>query len=234
MVKRTATIAVFLMALSLTAIADNMTLTGTGSNTAAGVYVVPYYLTVQSGSSSTTYTVACDSYFNDVSLGESWTGTINTWATLDQTAFGSVGSFDAATAYTEAAWLYDQYLADPSPSNAAATNFAIWSLFLPAYQQSLDPSEYANFLSGFNAAAQAMAGAAVSWYASATGAQLSAIQSSLLIFTPNPATSTSNGIGPQEYITTDPVLVPEPASLLVFGTGLLLGFGCLQRKLSLS
>ncbi len=229
MVKRTATIAVFLMALSLTAIADDMTLTGTGSNVAAGVYVVPYYLTVQSGSSSTTYTVACDSYFNDVSVGESWTGTVNTWATLSQTAFGSI----AASAYTEAAWLYDKYLADPTSSNAAAINFAIWSLFLPYYQQPLTSSEtaeYNDFLSGDDLAAQAMASAAIVWYDSASASTLSAIQSSLLIFTP--ANSSNNGIGPQEYITT--VSVPEPASLLVFGTGLLLGFGCVKRKLSLS
>jgi hypothetical protein len=55
MVKRTATIVVFLLAISLTAFAGDNSLTGIGSNTAGGVYVVPHDLTPQSGSHRTAY-----------------------------------------------------------------------------------------------------------------------------------------------------------------------------------
>lgn len=225
MVKRTATIAVFLVALSLAAFADPVTITlaNVGNNIAGGVYVVPYYLNVQSSSGSTNYTVACDSYFNEVYVGETWTGTENTWATLGQAKFGNASN--APQLYTEAAWLYNQYLTNQPLATPAATNFAIWSLFQSAYPDPLNTAT----IPGYDLAAQNLLAAANQWYTNpADASQLSWYQSSLLIFTP--ATDAS-GKNAQEYITL--TSVPEPGNVLVFGAGLLVGCRFLKRKLSI-
>jgi len=170
--------------------------------------------------------VACDSYFNTVSVPETWTGTANTWATLSQTMFGSNTSFDAVKAYTEAAYLFAKYATNPS--TAAAANFAVWSLFVGGYTSTPSSSELAALQSGITSTgANALLADANSWYASASASQKAMYQQSLLIFTPDAKWGAMGSTaGPQEYIT----MVPEPGSLLLFGMGLVAGFGALKRR----
>jgi len=226
MIKRITIVAALVLALGACAFADTITLTGVGGNNAAGVYVYPYYLTDTSTSGSTSYSVACDSYFNTVNPPQTWTGTVNTWATLGQTMFGSNTSFDAVKAYTEAAYLFAKYVTNPS--TAAAANFAIWSLFVGGYTSTPSSSELAALQSGITSTgANSLISAANNWYASASDSQKAMYQQSLLIFTPDQKWGAwGTTAGPQEYIA----MVPEPGSLLLFGMGLVASFGALKRK----
>jgi hypothetical protein len=200
---------------AVSAMADTITLTGTGTNFSDGVYVVPYYISVQSGTSGASYEVLCDSYFNAVNVPETWTGTVNTAATLDATKFGSVAGINATRDYTEAAWLMTLWEHNPTYSVAAAVNFAIWELFAPAYQQPLSTFEQQQLQAGLlDTGAQSYLDSANTWFANADASSRAMYLDTLLIFTPTPTSNTDTG--PQEYLT----VVPEPATLALFACGL--------------
>lgn len=93
--------------------ADQVTLelTGAGSNAAAGYDAYPYYFSVNGSSSSTS--LMCLSFNNEITFGESWTATTSgvTGSTLDE----------------EAAWLLNDAIVNPG--NADPDQLAAWSLF---------------------------------------------------------------------------------------------------------
>jgi len=74
-------------------------LTGTGGVSQGGVIVAPYYLTITGVNGGQPVTVMCDDYTHHVYVGESWTASIQTFATLSGTRFGA-GAFQQ---YAEAA-----------------------------------------------------------------------------------------------------------------------------------
>lgn len=99
----------------LTASATTVTLdlTGTGSQSGDGGYVYPYYFSVDGSSTSTS--LMCISFEQEVWVGETWSATIESISgTVDE----------------EAAWLF--YDAETNPSNVIADQEAAWYLLEPA------------------------------------------------------------------------------------------------------
>ncbi len=197
-----------------------ITLAGTGSNVQGGVYVAPYYLTVNNGPQ---LTVICDSYYNEVYKGQTWNGVINTFPDLSNTLFGqSMTAQAAAQVYTEAGWLYTQYIAHPN--QAGDINFAIWALF----SNITGPPP----VSGWTSGAQNWLDAANAWYGNSNNSgAITAIQNALVIYTPSDlsgkALSPTAAGTPQEYIR----VVPEPSTPAMLGLGLIGMAGIFRRKL---
>ena len=177
--------------------------------------VAPYYLSVPGINGGAPIAVMCDDYTHSVYVGESWTATIQTFATLSSTRFGA----GALQKYDEAAWLFTQFLANPS--KAGNINFAVWYLFAP--------SQVSANLSGWTAGAKAWFTSAKAWFISnfsAYGTSCPVINLGQFIFI-TPTNLTGPG-SPQEYIA---VVTPEPASIALFAVGLLF-LGFLTRRLS--
>src|SRR3954471_23958660 len=63
----------------LPAAADAVTLTGVGGNNSGGVYTVPYYMSINGGTSQV---VMCDDFTHYVQVGESWNARIIAYGDL--------------------------------------------------------------------------------------------------------------------------------------------------------
>lgn len=202
----------FVAAIPAAAAPVNVKLTGVGGANQGGVYVAPYYLSINGGAP---IPMMCDDYTHSVYVGESWTATIQTFATLSGTRFGA-GAFQQ---YAEAAWLFSQFLANPS--KAGNINFAVWYLF--------SPSAVAANKGGWTAGAQAWFAAAQAWFSSncsSSSKSCTGINLAQFIFI-TPTNLTGPG-SPQEYIA---MVTPEPATIALFAVGLLF-LGFLTRRAS--
>jgi|HubBroStandDraft_4_1064222.scaffolds.fasta_scaffold385577_1 hypothetical protein len=134
--------------------------------------------------------IICDDYWHEVYIGESWWATANTFSTLDQARFQGPDSASTLLMYEEAAFLIEQLALDPGATNDIS--FAIWSIFSPGVPSTANSGWW-------------LAYAQSQTYAPGEFANFE-------ILTP-----TDSGPGsPQEYL----VMVPEPASLPLLGSGL--------------
>jgi hypothetical protein len=121
-------VALALMCFAPCAFADSsLTMTGAGSNVMEGVYVGPYYATVN-GAANTP--VICDDFADESYIGSSWNYTANNFSTLGSALWGKQTSN-----YETAAWLTLEMLSLNSNANNATQvgyiSYAIWSLFDP-------------------------------------------------------------------------------------------------------
>jgi hypothetical protein len=134
--------------------------------------------------------IVCDDYWHEVYIGESWYATVNTFSTLDQARFQGPDAASTLLMYEEAAFLVEQLTLDPGAANDIS--FAIWSIFSPGVPPTAN--------SGW-------------WLTYAQDQTYS--PSEFLNF--EILTPTDSGQGSaQEYL----VMVPEPCSALLLGSGL--------------
>jgi hypothetical protein len=189
------------LACALPLAADTIRFDGVGGASQGGVYTAPYFLSINDAGD---ISVMCIDFTHHVTTGETWDGNITNLsaADLSDTRLGDSGY----VTYREQAWLYSQFMAGAGPSGDI--NYAVWALI----------SADAKTSAGWTAGAQ-------HWYDLATTTDLANFSTvSFNIITPKDLT----GTGPQEFITTG---TPEPAGLVLVGSGLLglAGFG--RRKL---
>ncbi len=180
--------------------ADTVTMQLMGGNGAEqnGYSVGPATGTVN----GTPITMVCDDFVHHVSVGQTWTATISTFADLSAARFASLPN--AVAKYQQAAWLFDQFAVNPNATGDI--QFAIWSLFTPS--------------------TPAQAGA-LSWIDLAKNQNLSNFDfSGFRLYTPVDCRPSS----PQEFIAKLPsAAVPEPATLALLGSGLA-GLAALLKK----
>lgn len=127
------------------AFADSATLklTSAGNNVMDGVYVGPYLANITVGGvTQFNQQVICDDISDDSVVGHTWSATVNTFADLSHTLWGTQilshgGTIDQVNQlYNEAAWLAVTMMGLPS-SQQGLYSFAIWAVFNPSAVQSI-------------------------------------------------------------------------------------------------
>jgi len=195
----------------------SMTLASPGINIMDGVYVDPYYATINGA----TTLVICDDYADDTYQNESWTANLYDISNVAQTRNTTKWALTAAQQlqeYNEAAYLSTELMGAFQSNNTIAAgelSFAVWGVFDPAAIPSLT-----NWNSTYGAAAQAYLNAAQTQ--TYTPGEFSNVQ----IYSPNtsdpitcPAGDTCGATAPpQEFLV---VHTPEPPTPFVLGFDLL-------------
>jgi hypothetical protein len=191
----------------VSALADPVPVTFTGVNGAAafGYYVGPYQGTIN-GDPVTLY---CVDFANEVYFGESWQANltvIDGSTDLSNTRYGgAVDLPNALTLYQEAAWLTTQYAANMN--DVADIQATIWQLFDPAA-----PTPSSDY-----------------WLDLAEANYKSVDFSDFELVTNVDVAATGQV---QEFlIDPPPAPVPEPTSLVLFGSASILAGAFLRRRI---
>jgi hypothetical protein len=182
----------------------DMQLVSVGANNAGGVYTYPYYFSINGGAP---VALVCDSYDNHVSIGETWQAHV-VGLLSGQGLYGN-----QLLDYKAAGLIFKSIL--NGTLNVNVGNYAIWGLFSTNAQNS----------SYFQSSG---AGGIEQLYLTQAGSAPNGAFNGLVLYTPISGTQSANGT-PQEYIGYSPV--PEPGTMILFGTGMLSLAGMVRRKL---
>ena len=210
------------------------TFTNGGNTIAFGFYVGPYN-GVQGGPPGVPVTLNCVDFFHEVTNGQQWQANLTSLAT--GTGVGTNTRSASLAAYRQAAWLTTQYTANPSQTaNIQAT---IWGLF----PGNPTPPAATNAPFWLNASLSHASDASNGFYVvtdvthrfGANGGTCRNPQGVVVSY----GAGADDPCSVQEFIIYDPnaeelavVASPEPASLVLMGTGFigLAGASIRRRK----
>ena len=181
--------------------------TGVGGNSYGGdISTFPYYITVNGGPA---LPMMCDDARTEISIGDSWDANADalTIADLPDLKFASIGSPSTVLNDYEVAAYIESGVAKGT-INSGDGNAAVWSIFDPAFNISVDHSQIEAILSNAQAAV------------SAGGINYSGIT----IYTPTPLNTSQEFIYGTVSFDPKPQFssAPEPATYAMAGGGLLL------------
>jgi hypothetical protein len=213
-----------LCALDVGADPVHVVFTGVNGRNDGQYYVSPYYGTID----GQPVTLDCIDFLNEVNFGQKWDANLSTitdGSTLDQTRYGGPArntalfptAGDALIAYQEAAWLTEQFPKTPDGNNVDI-QYAMWDLFIPGIRV----SAAGRFGTGTHGSQYWLDQAAANYQ----GGDYSGFR---VVTNLAPVELQAPG-QVQEFLTDPPVSAPEPASLILLGSGLLAAGWKLRRR----